>query len=321
MSGLLDRLNLRPGERRLVVISALVLFVVLNFVFVFPLFGSWNTANLRMLKAQEKLTRWQTEVKQRAEYERRLKEFEEDNPTVPPEDQLLQFLRVIQNQAALSGVNLVQVSRAQTKTNEFFLEQLQTIQIQADQEQLVNFLYALGSGESLIRVREISLRPDAPRFSLGGSVKLVASYAKKPGTRGSSPPAAKPPETAAGPMASGDAPASAAAAPRGPATAFPARTNAPATTVAANASAPAAKLSTWEKVKGWFGSAPATNAPKPAASAVKPAAAPKPTNAPAARPAPPGTPPARNAAVPPAPPGRPGTPGPTPAKPVEKEEK
>ena len=43
----------------------------------------------------------------------------------------------------------------------------------------LDFLYNLGSGNSLIRVRDLQLSPDAPaRQQLGGTVKLVASYQK-----------------------------------------------------------------------------------------------------------------------------------------------
>jgi len=55
----------------------------------------------------------------------------------------------------------------------------------------VDFLYNLGSGNSLIRVRDLSLRPDPPRQQLSGNVKLVASYQKNPSKKPA--PAAKPP--------------------------------------------------------------------------------------------------------------------------------
>ena len=44
----------------------------------------------------------------------------------------------------------------------------------------MDFLYSLGSGNSLIRVRDLTMRPDAPRQQLSGTVKLVASYQKNP---------------------------------------------------------------------------------------------------------------------------------------------
>ena len=44
----------------------------------------------------------------------------------------------------------------------------------------MDFLYNLGSGNSLIRVRDLALHPNPPRQALSGNVKLVASYQKNP---------------------------------------------------------------------------------------------------------------------------------------------
>ena len=54
----------------------------------------------------------------------------------------------------------------------------------------MDFLYSLGSGNSLIRVRDLTLRPDPPRQQLSGTVKLVASYQKNPPKKAA--PAASP---------------------------------------------------------------------------------------------------------------------------------
>jgi Tfp pilus assembly protein PilO len=67
-----------------------------------------------------------------------------------------------------------------TKTNEFFVEQSQNISVTATDEQLVNFLYKLGSGASMIRVRDLELQPDSARTRLNANIQLVASYQKNP---------------------------------------------------------------------------------------------------------------------------------------------
>ena len=54
----------------------------------------------------------------------------------------------------------------------------------------MDFLYSLGSGNSLIRVRDLALKPNAPRQALSGNVKLVASYQKNPPKKAA--PAANP---------------------------------------------------------------------------------------------------------------------------------
>jgi len=78
----------------------------------------------------------------------------------------------------------VDKGRISSGTNQFFLEQSQNISVQSGEQQLVDFLYNLGSGNSLIRVRDLTLRPDPPRQNLSATVKLVASFQKKTAGKG-----------------------------------------------------------------------------------------------------------------------------------------
>jgi Tfp pilus assembly protein PilO len=175
----LDRLNLRPFEKRLVVGVAVVLFVVLNAWFVVPHFSDLSEAQKRRADALDKLKRWQSEIDQVQKYQAGINKFIKEGQEVPVEDQQNTFARAIQDQQARSGVGIQSFGRTTTTTNQFFLELTQLIRVQSGEAQLVDFLYNLGSGNSLIRVRDLQLSPDAPaRQQLGGTVKLVASYQK-----------------------------------------------------------------------------------------------------------------------------------------------
>ena len=180
MSSYLDRLNLRPFEKRLVVGVGVVLFIVVNAVFVVPHFSDLSQARERRLDTLKKLDRWQIEIDQKGKYEAGIRKFQQEGLEVPAEEQQNQFARAIQDQQVRSGVGIQQFGRVTTQTNQFFLELTQPISVQSGEAQLVDFLYNLGSGNSLIRVRDLTLRPDAPRQQLSGTVKLVASYQKKP---------------------------------------------------------------------------------------------------------------------------------------------
>jgi hypothetical protein len=80
-----------------------------------------------------------------------------------------------------AGVQLQNTSRQFTRTNDvFFVEQVQNINVLATEEQLVDFLYKLGTGASMIRVRDLELQPDLPHQRLVANIKLVASYQKNP---------------------------------------------------------------------------------------------------------------------------------------------
>jgi Tfp pilus assembly protein PilO len=180
MTNPLDRLNLRPFEKRLVVVVAVVVFVVLNAWFVFPHFSDLADAQKERADALEKLAHWQTEINQEPAYRRQIKELESEGQAVPAEDQQNQFSRAIQMQQAQSGVNITSTSKQVVRTNQFFLELTEQVSVESGEAQLVDFLYHLGSGTSLIRVRDLALHPNPARQALGGNVKLVASYQKNP---------------------------------------------------------------------------------------------------------------------------------------------
>lgn len=180
-----DKLNLRPAERRAVVVVALVVFVALNFFFVWPKFFDYGKIQNRRKQAEGSLQQFQREVQRIPEYERKLRDLEKQGAAVASEDQALKLSTTVYSQAALSGVQVntyTPVLRGGSmggKTNQFFDEQSGTIQFVAEEKNLVDFLYNLGAGGSMIRVRSMTLNPDPPHQRLQGSITLVASYARK----------------------------------------------------------------------------------------------------------------------------------------------
>ena len=180
--------NLKPFEKRVVVGFGVLFFIVLNFLFVIPHFSDLSAAHERMDDAQRKLGRYENEITQTNVYAAGLRKFEGENSNVPAEEQSLQFANTINAQAGQSGVHIVSGSHINTQTNQFFLEKSQSISVQAGEQQLVDFLYNLGAGNSQIRVRDLSVRTDPPRQQLLAQVKLVASYQKKPVPRAATAP-------------------------------------------------------------------------------------------------------------------------------------
>lgn len=177
--------QLRPLERRLVVAAAVVVFLVLNAVFIWPHYSDWGNLSGRLEEAKRKLKLYQTAVDQTATYEAQVKKFASQGESVAPDDQAINFTRSIQSQSIASGVQLQNTSRQITRTNDaFFVEQIQNIGVTATDGQLVYFLYKLGSGASMIRVRDLELQPDPQRMKLNANMKLVASYQKNPALLG-----------------------------------------------------------------------------------------------------------------------------------------
>ena len=173
--------QLRPLERRLVVGVAVVLVIVLNAVFIWPHFKDWGNLQTRLTKARSELARNQAAVAKIPALRAEVKKFESEGEFVALEDQSVNFMRTIQSQSSASGVAIANTSRQLTRTNDvFFIEQVQNINVTATEEQLVDFLYKLGSGASMIRVRDLELQPDPARQRLSANIRLVASYQKNP---------------------------------------------------------------------------------------------------------------------------------------------
>ncbi len=181
---------LRTGEKRFLVGVGVVFFIVLNIWLVFPYFGAWKKAQDRYDTAEKKLHRWQEEVNRIPNYKKEIARLQGDSAPLQGDEMVYTFQTTIQSQAAQSHVNIQNTSRVNTSTNSpFFLEQFQTLQILSGEKELVDFLYQLGAGTSLIRVRDLTLRPDLPRQQLSAGVKLVASYQRKQPTKAASPAA------------------------------------------------------------------------------------------------------------------------------------
>lgn len=198
MSNWFDKLNLRPGERRLLVLIGIAFFVVLNIMFVKPHFGVVGKLRGQLDQQESTRARYQREIARTKDYEKRIKELELQGQTVPSTEMGLEFQKTVQRQAAASALSILSTdARAggtANQTSEFFEEQILRVTAAGNDKQLVDFLYRIGTGDSLIRVRELSVSPDPGGMRLNTIITLVASYqrASKP----SSKPEPKPVATA-----------------------------------------------------------------------------------------------------------------------------
>jgi len=173
--------HLRPLERRLAVGVTVILILVLNYVFVWHHFSDWSQLKTRLKNARATSASYQATIAQATNYQAQVKSLEGQGEFVALEDQAINFMRTIQAQAEASGVGRANYSRSIMHTNDaFFIEQVQNINVVATDQQLVDFLYKLGSGASMIRVRDLELQPDGPRLHLNANIRLVASYQKNP---------------------------------------------------------------------------------------------------------------------------------------------
>lgn len=188
MNALFDRLNLQPSERRLMVVLLIVLFVMLNMWLVFPHFQKRAIVRTEIQDNIRKLKSYQLETNRIPDLEIRLQELEARMGTNVLADlsqtQRRDFQRTIDRVEKESGVQIVQqfpiteTKPLGTNTNQFFTEISMTIRVSALENQLVNFLYQISSGDSNIRVSDLLLKPTPNQTALDGKITLVSSFRK-----------------------------------------------------------------------------------------------------------------------------------------------
>lgn len=184
MNDWLNRLNLQPQERRLVLGGLVIVALVLNYWLIWPYFSEWSKLSADLAKTEARKTVYLGEIGKKGVYERQLKELEKSGAGgVMEEEQANRMMSTIYTQAAVH--NIVVVKNVQVRnvgqTNAFFDEVAFSVELIAGEGELISFLHSLGSGDSMIRVRDISrLRLDGSQTKLQSTLTLVASFQKKP---------------------------------------------------------------------------------------------------------------------------------------------
>src|SRR3954471_11963357 len=125
MTNPFDQLNLRPPERRILVIVGLIIVVVLNILFVRPVFGELGIAENTLEKSRRTLAKYEAEIKKAPNLEQIENRLKQEGMSVLSEE--LQLQRIVNDQAIAAQV---QVSRSTPstrpltgRTNQFFEDQ------------------------------------------------------------------------------------------------------------------------------------------------------------------------------------------------------
>lgn len=199
MSSSLDKLNLRPGEKRLLVGIGITIFVVLNIWLVFPRIGELGKVRADTARVQQEINSFQKEIDKKGTYQKLLSELEGQGSQVIDQERALQLQMTVQSQQLATGINLTRydpVGRPfNAPTNAFFDEQSLVVAYDTGYKQLIGFLVGLAEHESMIRVRQMDVKRDPSNQRLQGNITLVASYQKTRATPAATPvqpPATKP---------------------------------------------------------------------------------------------------------------------------------
>lgn len=182
MKDWIETLNLTPSERRLVFLVALVVFVVLNIWFVFPLFGQWDDVEKKLEQASSKLVRYESKVSEIPALRTTLTELEGATASVGDfSEQAVDLAKRVENQADASRLAINRRTPGRSDQNEFFQEQTYSINYVAKDEALYEFLAYMSDPEdpTTIRIRSMTIKPDRNQTQLEGNIVFVASYKKE----------------------------------------------------------------------------------------------------------------------------------------------
>jgi hypothetical protein len=202
----LDKLNLQPQERRAFLIGVVIVALVFNYWFIWPYFLDWEKTTSELNKLNSRLAVFRAEIGKKASYEKKLKELEKAGAgNVLEEEQANRMQGTVLTQAATENVSVDSYKpvRGFAVTNSFFNEEQATLDVRAGEAELINFLYAIGSGDSRIRVKDMSgLGLDPTQQRLKAKLTLIASFQRKtPAATTNVAPRVSPPKDSKAPNA------------------------------------------------------------------------------------------------------------------------
>jgi len=202
-----DKLNLSSGERRLVMAVLVVLMFALAWM-VWGMIPSPSATKQEIAKKQTRLSSFQEEINKTDDYHQRISTLLGLGSEVIKIEQAVDMQTFVNDLTSANGVDITSTTSADPKTSEFFIEQSMTIRFSSKERELVNFLWKLGSSDSMVRVSQMRVQPDKNRYKLSGTMTLTASYQKNVKATKPKPSPAKPKaETKAEPAKSETKPA------------------------------------------------------------------------------------------------------------------
>ena len=186
-----DKLNLSSGERRLVMIVIVVLMLALMWM-VWGMIPSPSATKQKIDKAQTQLDSFKAEIEKTDVYHQQISTLEGLGSEVIKIEQQVDMRNFINRLTTANGVEITSATSADPKTGDFFIEQSMNIRFSSKERELVNFLWKLGSSDSMVRVSQMRVQPDKNRYKLSGTMTLTASYQKDVKATKPKPAPAKP---------------------------------------------------------------------------------------------------------------------------------
>jgi hypothetical protein len=174
-------LNLTAQERKFVVVVGVAFVLVLNGLFIWPQFGKWKGVKEELGDKGKLLSEYQAQIDGLPKLKAKLAGLETNSTSLTvTADPGTHFQRTVQSLAQqkrffADSWGTPTVNR--NSTNKFFEEHSMTLRFSnTGEKELIDFMYGLSEGNSSVRVRDFSVRPDGSKTKLQGQLVLVASY-------------------------------------------------------------------------------------------------------------------------------------------------
>ena len=172
MSSALEKLNLRPQERRWLVGVLAVVFALLNVWLVWPHFKDRERVKGELKKAQDTLDKFNAEVAKLPGYKEKEKDLRGQGSDAPSGEANIALIKVAQEQVKQSGLIVARYNPGAgrgARNNEFFDETTLGLEYNTSGDtNLVDFLISITEANSMVRVRSLTVKPDSGGSKLAG---------------------------------------------------------------------------------------------------------------------------------------------------------
>lgn len=196
MSNWWKNLNLTRQERTFIIVVGVAFVLVLNFLLIWPQFSKGKVVATDLEEKAKLLGEYQAQIAQLPKLRDKLSSLETNSTslTLVTSDAGTHFQRTVQSLAQQKRFYVdawypPTVNR--NSTNKFFEEHTMTVRFSnTGEKELIDFMYGLSDGNSSVRVRDFSVRPDGSKTKLQGQLVLVANYQVDKPARPAAAPAA-----------------------------------------------------------------------------------------------------------------------------------